>query len=184
MKIKTKDMILTALFTALTAIGAFISIPIGPAPITLQLLFTALSGIILGAKLGALSQLVYLILGLIGVPIFSGGTGGLGSITAPSFGYVIGFVFGAYIIGKISENAKLKFTNLLMASLVGTMVIYIFGVPYLYYILKNVVGMDLTFVGALKIGFLVFIPGDLIKSIITAYLGIRILPTIRREFAK
>ncbi len=94
MKIKTKDMILVALFTVLTAVGAFIKIPIGPAPITLQYLFTALAGVLLGSFLGSLSQLLYIIIGLFGIPIFTSG-GGPSYIFNPTFGYLIGFVFAS-----------------------------------------------------------------------------------------
>ncbi len=97
---KSKNITLVALFTALTAIGAFISIPLGPVPITLQSFFVILSGILLGPKLGALSQVLYIFLGLIGIPIFSGFSGGLQHILKPSFGFIIGFVFAAYIAGK------------------------------------------------------------------------------------
>ena len=76
MKLNVKEMILAALFAALTAVGAFIEIPLGPVSFTLQILFTALAGIMLGAKLGALSQIVYVVIGLLGLPIFSGRMGG------------------------------------------------------------------------------------------------------------
>ena len=72
MKISAKELSLISMFTALTAIGAFISFPVGPVPITLQSLFVILSGLVLGSKLGALSQLVYILLGLVGIPIFAG----------------------------------------------------------------------------------------------------------------
>jgi len=75
MRTKTKNMILAALFAALTAAGALIRIPLGPAPITLQFFFTALAGILLGPYLGALSQLMYVLLGLAGLPVFTAGGG-------------------------------------------------------------------------------------------------------------
>ena len=92
MKIKTKDFITVSLFAALTAVGAFISIPLGAVPITLQLLFTLLSGILLRENLGALSQIVYISLGLIGLPIFAGGKGGIGILLSPTFGFLIGYI--------------------------------------------------------------------------------------------
>lgn len=84
MKLTTKEIIITAMFTSLTSLGAYISIPLGEVPITLQTLFVLLSGLILGHKLGALSQLTYLILGLIGLPIFSTFSGGLQSVDRKS----------------------------------------------------------------------------------------------------
>ncbi|WP_373899398.1 biotin transporter BioY [Haloimpatiens sp. FM7315] len=180
MKIKTKDMILVAFFTALTAAGGFIKIPVGPVPITLQYLFTALSGVLLGPFLGSLSQLLYVILGLLGIPIFAGG-GGLSYIFDPSFGYLIGFIVAPYVIGKILAQAKAPcFFKIFLASIVGVVIIYIIGVPYMFIILNNVLNISITLEKAIKIGFLVFIPGDLIKSIAVALLGIRIIPAIKR----
>lgn len=181
MKISIKNIINISLFVALTAIGAFIKIPIAPAPITLQFLFTALSGILLGSKYGALSQLLYMLIGLFGVPIFTKG-GGFNYIFEPSFGYIIGFVFASYVIGKIVEkNINSSFKNIAMASFVGIMVTYLIGVPYLYIILKHVNGVNITINKVLNIGLIIFLPGDILKCIITGILGERILK-YRRMF--
>ena len=102
---KAKDMILVALFAALTAIGAFIKIPIPYVPITLQVLFCAYSGLLLGARRGLYSQLLYLAVGLIGIPIFTNG-GGPAYVLQPTFGYLVGFALCSYIIGKVTENVK------------------------------------------------------------------------------
>jgi len=180
MKLKARDMILVAMFTALTAIGAFIKIPVGPVPINLQFLFTALAGIMLGSRLGALSQLVYVVLGLIGIPVFTSG-GGISYIFKPTFGYLIGYIIGAYVIGKIAESVKKpSYVRFLVASLVGIAVVYLIGVPYLYLILKYVVGAKITVMGVLKTGMFLFIPGDIAKCIITAALGVKVVPIVRK----
>ncbi len=88
---KTKMLLLTALFAALTAVGAFLKIPIPPVAITLQTLFMVLAGLLLGAKYGALSQLVYVALGLVGLPIFTQG-GGFSYVLMPSFGFLLGLI--------------------------------------------------------------------------------------------
>jgi biotin transport system substrate-specific component len=182
MKIKTRDMILVSLFTTLTAVGAFINIPIGPVPITLQFLFTALAAILLGPKLGALSQVVYVVLGLIGIPIFTGG-GGISYIFKPSFGYLLGYIIGCYIIGKISERIGNKtFIKLFISIISGLIVIYLIGVPYMYLILKYVMGVNITVSAAIKAGFIVFIPGDILKSILCAALGVKLIPIIRENY--
>lgn len=174
MKINTKQIILVGLFAALTAVGAFIQIPLGTVPITLQFLFTGLSGVMLGGRLGAMSQLIYIAIGLFGVPVFAGGTGGIASIFKPSFGYLLGFILAAYLIGKLTEVSKgAVFIRLLAASAAGILVIYAVGVPYLYLIIKNVLSKDITFITALKTGFLIFIPGDLLKCLAVAWLGNR-----------
>ena len=87
---KTKDLVLCAMFVALIAVGAFIKIPVPVVPFTLQFLFTMLAGLLLGPVNGALAVVVYIVLGLIGLPIFTQG-GGPGYIFQPSFGYIIGF---------------------------------------------------------------------------------------------
>lgn len=182
MKINVKQMISVGLFAALTAVGAFIQIPLGTVPVTLQFLFTGLAGVMLGARLGALSQFIYVLIGLLGVPVFAGGTGGFEVIYKPSFGYLIGFIVGAYVIGKITESRKKPdFILLLAAALAGIIVIYAVGVPYLYFIMKNVLSKNISFMTALKAGFIVFIPGDLIKCFIIAALGTRVIPAISRD---
>lgn len=181
MKLNVKEMILVALFAALTAVGAFIKIPLGAVPITLQLLFTVLAGILLGSKLGALSQLVYMIIGLLGVPVFSSGTVGLTSVISPSFGYVIGFVLGAYVIGKIAEGkTKPSIVRLFIASIAGVIVIYAVGVPYLYLMMNNVVGKAMTFGKALKVGLIIFIPGDILKCVLATALGFKAVPAVKK----
>ena len=123
MKISTRDMILVSLFTALTAVGAFLSIPIGSVPITLQSMFTILSGLILGPKLGSLSQLIYVLLGLAGVKIFAGFSGGPQTVFSPSFGFLIGFIFASYVVGLIANtNESISFKKILLAALTGTAV--------------------------------------------------------------
>jgi biotin transport system substrate-specific component len=181
MRIKTKEIILVALFTSLTAVGAFIKIPVGSVPITLQFLFIALSGILLGPYLGALSQLIYVVLGLVGVPLFTAG-GGLTYIFNPGFGYLIGFIIGPIIIGKVCEGSKKQsFIRMFLGCILGVLAIYMIGVPYMFMILKCVVHANITFSKALVVGFLVFLPGDIAKSIFAAYLGMKIVPIIKRN---
>ena len=100
---KTKDLILCALFAALTAVGAFIKIPVPVVPFTLQLLFTMLAGLLLGGRRGAAAVTAYILMGLLGFPVFAEG-GGLGYILKPSFGYLIGFAAAAYLTGCIANK--------------------------------------------------------------------------------
>ncbi|NMA95849.1 MAG: biotin transporter BioY [Clostridiales bacterium] len=106
-------MILVSIFAALTAVGAFIRIPLPPVPFTLQIFFVILSGILLGARGGLFSQLVYIALGLIGIPIFTEG-GGPQYIFHPTFGYLLGFAATAFIVGKVTENAEKHTLHLLL----------------------------------------------------------------------
>lgn len=179
MKIKTRDMILVAMFAALTAIGAFIKIPTQPIPVSLQVFFVAMSGIILGSRLGALSQIVYVATGLIGIPIFTNG-GGPSYIFQPSFGYLIGFILGAFIIGKLTE--KMKTTNIFKlygATVVGIISIYIVALPYLYMIMNLYLGKGKDLAWVLKNGCYLFLPKDLIMGVIMVIISSEVLKRLR-----
>ena len=182
MKISVKELALVSMFTALTAVGAMISIPLGEVPITLQTLFVILSGLILGPKLGPLSQIVYVTLGLVGVPIFAGFTGGLQSVMAPSFGFIISFIFVSYIVGLISHSGKgfSKF-NIWLGAFIGTIAAYLIGLPYMYYILNMVMGKGLSFNMILHMGCILFLPGDFLKFIIASVIAMKILPILKKS---
>lgn len=180
LKISTKEMALVSIFTALTAIGAGISIPIGEVPITMQSIFVILSGIILGPKLGALSQIVYVALGLIGLPVFANFTGGLQSILKPSFGFIIGFIFAAYIAGKISHSDGIvSKSKIWMASISSSIVIYMIGLPYMYYMINISMAKGISFEVILKTGFLIFLPGDILKFIVASLISIKVIPILK-----
>lgn len=172
MKLSTKEMILISLFTSLTAIGAFLSIPIGEVPITLQSLFTLLSGLLLGPKLGSMSQILYVMLGLFGIRIFANFSGGLQHIFKPNFGFLMGFIFASFIVGKMThKKSPLNFRKFLLASLMGTFVIYLFGLPYMYFILNLLSRAEIGFLTVLKTGCLVFLPGDLLKAAVASFVA-------------
>ena len=126
---KTLMLVLTALFAALTAIGAFFKIPFALAAISLQFLFTAMAGILLGAGYGALSQGVYVLIGLVGVPIFALG-GGFSYVLQPTFGFLLGLIPSAFVIGKLAKR-PLTFWGTALAMLAGLAVLYAIGVPYI-----------------------------------------------------
>ncbi|NLW22502.1 MAG: biotin transporter BioY [Tissierellia bacterium] len=181
MKVSAKEIPLVALFTALTALGAFITIPIGEVPITLQSLFVLLSGLILGPKLGALSQILYIVLGLIGVPIFANLSGGFQYIVKPSFGFLMGFIFAAYVTGKIAHSeGEVSAIKIWIGSLMGTLVIYLFGIPYMYYILNLIMAKNLSFTAVLNMGCILFLPGDTLKWIFTSLIATKIIPLLKR----
>ena len=177
---KTKDLSMVALFAALTAIGAFIRIPLPYVPFTLQFMFCAFSGILLGSKLGMLSQLLYVVIGLIGIPVFTQG-GGPSYILQPTFGYLIGFIVASFVIGKLTENKKdLNVKNILLAVLVGLFFIYLIGVPYLYMINKFYLGNSYTVYLSVLYGFIMCIGGDLVLSLIISIIGVKVIPIIKR----
>ena len=150
---KTYEMTVTALMTAVTCILAPLSIPIGPVPISFTNLAIYLSLYLLGWKRGTISYLVYLLIGLVGVPVFSGFTGGIGKLAGPTGGYIIGFIA--------------------MAVIAGTAVCYAFGTAWFCISASYTVGAALT------VCVIPFIPADLIKMVIAMLLGPEIKKRIR-----
>lgn len=109
MKLNLRMMVFTSMFTALISLGAFIKIPLGPflPAITLQVFFVILSALFLGKYYGALCQVLYISLGLIGIPVFTNGSG-IGYVMQPSFGYLLGFIPAAFVIGYLAEKFEKK----------------------------------------------------------------------------
>ncbi len=164
-----RGMVYASMFGALTAVGAMLSIPLYPVPITLQNLFTFLAGLLLGGYYGALSQVVYVLLGVIGVPVFGGGKAGLGVLLGPTGGYLFGFILGAYVIGKIAQvKPSPGVIWLFMAVVVGDVVIYAVGITQLSF----VAGLGVR--KALVVGFLPFVIGDSLKCLVAALLATKI----------
>ena len=158
---RTRAMIVTALFAALTAAGAFLRIPAGPVPITLQFLFTAMAGVLLGRRYGALSQLVYVLLGLAGLPVFTAG-GGPSYLFQPSFGFLLGLIPCAWIIGLLNRNRSGP-VRIALSCTAGLAVLYLIGIPYMALILNVYLGKGLDPASILKLGMLPFLPGDALK---------------------
>ena len=178
---KTLMLVLTALFAALTAIGAFFKIPFALAAISLQFLFTAMAGILLGAGYGALSQAVYVLIGLVGVPIFALG-GGFSYVLQPTFGFLLGLIPSAFVIGKLAKR-PLTFWGTALAMLAGLAVLYAIGVPYMALIANAYLGKGLTFWQVIKNGMLIYLPGDLLKIALGSFLCIAITRRLPQVFA-
>ena len=137
---KTKDLIYCALFAALTAIGAFIHFQFMHATITLQCFFTAMAGLLLGARLGALSQALYVGLGLVGLPIFAAG-GGFSYVFNPTFGFLLGLIPAAWVIGRLAEKNRTPL-RLALACAAGFAVLYAIGLPS---VVMMAIGSVMTF---------------------------------------
>ncbi len=155
-----KEFIIAALFTSLTVIGSYliIPLPISPVPITLQTFFVLMAGLIGGKYVGLLSQLVYLLIGSIGMPVFASGLGGIGVLLSPTGGFLIAFPFAAYISGI--SNHLITNKILILKLITAKLLIYLFGVTFM------IIGWDFNIVSALTAGVLPFIPGDIIKIIL------------------
>ena len=174
-KINIRQMTLISLFAALTAVGAFISIPIYPVPLSLQTLFTLLAGMTLGSAMGgASSQIIYVLLGVIGLPVFAGFKAGIGILFGPTGGFLLGFIISAYIIGKIIELKKEKnIFYYFLAGIIGTMILYIIGITQL----SLVTGIGIK--KAITVGMLPFLPGDILKIIAASFIASKLRTAIK-----
>ena len=169
-KISVNSLTYSALFTALISVLSYITIPLpfSPVPITAQSLAVMTAAVILSTQETVLAIGTFLFLGIVGVPVFSGGRAGLGVIFGPSGGYLIGFLIGGVIINLLIKKRD-KFWQVLAAVIIGgIIVIHFMGFIWLSY----ATGMGLK--EALLSGSLPFIPGDLFKAVLASYLGIRI----------
>ena len=162
-RITTRQLTMTALFVALIAVGAFIRVPLPNCPFTLQI------------RLGAASVGIYIVLGLIGVPIFTSG-GGPGYILQPTFGYLIGFMVGAYVVGRIAESMDtLSFKRLLVGSILNLLIVYGLGMIYLYFIMNLYLGKPIGVEAVIITCFLIPVGPDIFLCAVAASLGKRIV---------
>lgn len=174
---KTRYLVLTAMFTALITAGAYIRIPVPVCPFTLQFLFTTLAGLILGKNRGAAAAALYLALGLAGAPVFTGG-GGLGYVLQPTFGYLIGFIAGAYLTGHIAHSGKPTAKRLLAACFAGLGAVYTMGMLYFSLIRDLYLHDPIGIWDLLLYCFVLAVPGDILLCILSAALAKRLLPII------
>ncbi len=170
-KMRIRTTVLSAVFTALIAASAFFTIPVGPIPIVLTTMFILLSGMLGGAKIGFSAVATYLILGIIGLPVFAGGTGGIAKLIGPTGGFLVGYLLAAPLAGLIynpgpDSSRTRKIILAVLAALVGGITLYIPGIPWL----KQSLSMDWP--AALQAGLIPFIPGDLIKCAAAAVLAV------------
>lgn len=173
---KTKTMALIGVMAAVTCILGPLSlaIPVSPVPISLTNLAVYFAIYVLGMKRGTISYCIYLLLGLVGLPVFSAFTGGAGKLFGPTGGYLIGFIFMALICGFFIEKWEKKIYMHFIGMVLGTAVCYIFGTAWLAYT------AHMGFAAALAAGVIPFIPGDLVKIIIAMIAG----PIIRKQLKR
>lgn len=140
-----------------------------------------MSGIILAAEYAAMAMLLYLVLGLFGLPVFSAAPfGGLGYILKPTFGFLLGYVAAAYVVGRIYREGSSWWA--IAGVLSGLVTLYVFGLSYLYIILHWVLHRPTSVASVMMIGFVPFIFGDLIKGGIAVWVGLEVVR--RRKASK
>lgn len=173
----TRLLVLAALFAALTGVLAYVRVPLpfSPVPITGQTFGLMLAGLLLGARWGAVSQAVYVMLGAVGLPIYAGGQAGLGVLFGPTGGYLFGHILGAYVVGFVAVNAiGSRFNRFLAASAAGGIVaVYALGIPQL----AIVTGMGWR--EALVAGGVPFLLGDGVKALAAAAIAARVAGAVR-----
>lgn len=179
MKLTTRDMTDIALFTALLSVTSWISIPIAGVPITLQTMMVMLIGLFLSPKNSLLTIIAYLFIGSIGVPVFSGGTGGFGIILGPTGGFLISFIFAAYFV-SVMKNVNFinnKITHIVVVLLLANLIIYMSG--WTYYAIYA----DLSIAQTLGIIW-PFAIGDLVKIVIVTYVYLNMHSYVTYERAE
>jgi len=167
---KTRSLILSALFAVLTALGSLIRIPMPVSSFTLQLFFCAMAGFLLGSRWGALSQAVYLLLGLAGLPVFTSG-GGFGAFLTPTGGFLLALIPMAWVMGALRDKP-------VRAALLGLGVLYAIGLPYMHLILTVYLQRPWSIHQTVVYGMLIFLPWDLVKLGAAAWLCGKIRPRL------
>ena len=166
-KIRTKQMVLIALMTAVTCVLGPLSIPLpfSPVPISLTNFAIFLAIFVFGMKSGTISFIIYLLLGAVGVPVFSSFRGGFQVLAGPTGGYLIGFIFLALIMGFALEHFDRKLVPTIIGMIIGMAVCSAFGTVWLAKLLS------LSFKEGLMMGVIPYLPGDAAKIIIAAIVG-------------
>ncbi|WP_342433332.1 biotin transporter BioY [Neobacillus sp. FSL H8-0543] len=184
MKLRTTEITLAGMFVALMAIGANITsiVPfmvIGGVPITLQTFFAILAGVVLGSRLGAISMMVYVLVGLVGVPVFAQFTGGFASIIKPTFGFIVSFIFTAFATGYLTEKMKKTTGVFVFASLAGMAINYAFGTNWMYFAYKIWASAPEGFTYKLAwLWMVVPLPKDIILAVLAGLMGLRLERTL------
>ena len=182
-KLRALDITLTGMFVALMAIGANITtivpfLHVGGVPITLQTFFAILAGAILGSRLGSIAMIVYLFVGLVGVPVFADFSGGLSIIIRPTFGFIVSYIFAAFIIGKIVEKKK-GMAAFIIASLIGMAVNYLFGTNWMYFAYKLWAAAPEGFTYKMAWLWMVApLPKDIILAVLAGMMAYRLEKTV------
>jgi biotin transport system substrate-specific component len=163
-----KELILAAEFAAIIAVLSQFTIPLGLIPLTGQTFAIGLAATILGKRNSTLAVFIYLLLGLIGLPVFAGMSSGIGVLFGPTGGYLIGFIFNTWVTGWIMEKKGFNYRWAIIANLIGVVVTLIFGTVWLK------ISADLSYTAAFNSGFVPFLIPGALKAAAAAYVGILI----------
>ena len=171
--LSTKDMTYAALLAAVICILSPITVTIGPIPLTLATFSVYLAATVTGLKRSLISTIIYLLLGLAGLPVFSGGTGGFAKFMGPTGGYLIGYLFIAIIGGLFADKTNKNYL-VILGMILSTVVLYIFGTAWFI----KVASADLKY--ALSVCVIPFIIPDLIKIVVAVLAGLAIKKQLKK----
>ena len=169
-----KSMALTSLFAASLVVSAQVSIPLGPVPITLQIMFVLLAGSVLGSRLGPASVAVWVLLGVFGLPVFAQGKAGAAVLIGPTGGYILGYFICTYIVGYVAEHFAVTYKYTAMAMLIGLAFIYGAGLAGFMLSFQYVLHKAMTLERALNLAVWPFLPLDIVKTAVAVYIGVRV----------
>lgn len=166
-----KNMIFASLFCAITIVTSYIIIPLpfSPVPVTAQTLSVMLAGNLLPAKTGFFSMVLYIFMGLIGLPVFSGGKSGIAALIGPTGGYIISWPIAVFVMGLVLERVKVDFSRLLLINILfGVLLVDFIGIIYLSF------STNISLLHGFTIGVLPFLIGDITKAVMSAIIALAI----------
>lgn len=178
MRITLRQQILAAIFAAVIGILSqlVITLPITIVPFTLQTFIVGLTVTLLGTRTGTWAIILYLLLGLIGIPVFAGGASGIGALLGPTGGFLIGFIFNGLITGTIIEKTKFNYRWAILANLAGAAVVLLFGAAWMHF------GTGMSFSAALNAAVLPFLIPGIVKALAAAVIGVVIANRLPQRF--
>ena len=165
MKLTSREIVLAGLFAAIIGILSQFTIPFGPIPLTLQTFAVGFVVTILGKKTGTIAVAIYLLMGMIGLPVLAGGSAGIVHYFGPTGGFLVGFIFQAFFTGLIIEKTRFNYFWSILANVVGAFITLFFGSLWLKY------SGSLPWYAAFSAGMIPFILPGLIKALAAGYLG-------------
>ena len=174
----SKNLVFTALFAAISAVSGFIAVPIPgtPIPIVLQNMMVVLSGMLLGPLLGTASTVLFIVSGLLGLPVLSGGTGGFAKLMGPTGGFIIGYAFSSLaaglVAGRPTMGKKISVVRTVIAAVLGFFIMYVPGV------LHFMRSLDKTFSETMALCVLPYLPGDAVKTVLCVILAKALRPSV------
>lgn len=172
---KIREMLLAGIFVAMMILCAYIIVPIGPVPITMQPFVVLLAGMLLGSKLGALSIIVWVILGCVGLPVFNQGQGGAVMLVGPTGGFIIAFIVLAWFVGYLTERSQDEsYLKNFAYMCLGMLICYVIGLIGFKLSFQYFLQKPMSWWNAILLAVAPFLPFDIIKAALAAFIGVRI----------